>query len=214
VAAKRVESLMLTLGHRVAQTTAEGPHLRYALWTSGCTLRCPGCCNPDLFDPRAGKATSLVDILADIDESRQKNRIEGVSILGGEPLQQLAALTPLCEAIATRGLGILVFTGYTFEEAQTIFGTAFDALWQTIDTLIDGRYVATQRELPSSASGRRFIGSQNQRILHRTARYEDPRLWQGSARIEVQIDTNGRVQAHGDPRVLNSWLSEMQRNGA
>ena len=41
---------------RVACTEAEGPFRRYALWTRGCSLRCPGCCNPGLFAP--GDATT------------------------------------------------------------------------------------------------------------------------------------------------------------
>ena len=46
--------MQLRVGQRVESTEAEGPGTRFALWTQGCTLRCPGCCNPHLFADRGG----------------------------------------------------------------------------------------------------------------------------------------------------------------
>jgi anaerobic ribonucleoside-triphosphate reductase activating protein len=39
----------LQVAYSVACTEAEGPFRRHALWLQGCTLACPGCCNPELF---------------------------------------------------------------------------------------------------------------------------------------------------------------------
>src|SRR5258708_8371370 len=75
---------------RVAQivpvTEAEGPGKRYALWFQGCPLRCPGCCNPEMLSFDGGRRISLIDVLRDIDKAAQAAGIEGVTLLGGEPL--------------------------------------------------------------------------------------------------------------------------------
>lgn len=164
-----------------------------AIWVAGCTLRCPGCCNPELFAADAGATMPLADIEARLDG--QRGRIEGLSILGGEPLQQPAAVAQLLRAAQGRGLGTIVFSGYTLAEARTRPG--FETVWSQLDTLIDGRYESGSTELR-----RRFIGSSNQRLHHRTPRYADEALWRGPTRVEVRIDARGQVEAHGLPRAV------------
>ncbi|HGG57662.1 MAG TPA: 4Fe-4S cluster-binding domain-containing protein, partial [Nannocystis exedens] len=47
--------LALQIAHIVAITEAEGPGRRFALWVQGCSLHCPGCCNPELFAAAGGQ---------------------------------------------------------------------------------------------------------------------------------------------------------------
>jgi anaerobic ribonucleoside-triphosphate reductase activating protein len=183
---------MLRVAKVIGRTSAEGPHERLALWVAGCDLACPGCCNPDLFDPASGNAMSRSALERLLDTARDAG-VEGITVLGGEPLQQVSALADLLEAARARSLGSIVYTGYT--RAQALDQPGFDRIWSRLDTLVDGPFDRHQPELR-----RRFIGSANQGLHHRTARYADPALWRGPARVEVRVAPGGQVEVHGLPR--------------
>lgn len=184
----------LRVAHRVACTGVEGPGLRSAVWVQGCTLACPGCCNPELFAADGGAWRTVVELRGDLIEARGLHGIEGLSVLGGEPSEQLAGVTGLCAAARELGLGVIVFTGRTLAELTALDGGA--ALLATVDTLIDGRFEAGRRE---PVAGRRFIGSRNQGLVHLSARYADPSLWRGSAGVELQLAGDGQLALHGAP---------------
>nr|WP_255216303.1 4Fe-4S single cluster domain-containing protein [Pseudenhygromyxa sp. WMMC2535] len=199
----------MRVAHRVPRTRAEGPHERWALWLQGCSLRCPGCCNPELFDPAGGALVEVDVLLAELAElapgrAAPRRKIEGVTILGGEPLEQLEALTELCEGAAGLGLGVLVFTGLRLEEARARPG--FAALWASLDTLVDGRFEARAREPEARAGGRRFVGSRNQTLHHRSPRYADPAVWAGANSAELRVEADGSVSVHGFPSAARSLL--------
>lgn len=123
--------------------------------------------------------------------------IEGVTVLGGEPLQQLPAVAALARHCAAAGRGVIVFTGYTPDEARARPG--FSALWSALDTLVAGPYDARR---PEPAHGRAVVGSHNQVLLHRTERYADPAHWQGPRRVEAHIDLDGSVRLVGAPALV------------
>ncbi|HET8646986.1 MAG TPA: 4Fe-4S cluster-binding domain-containing protein, partial [Vicinamibacteria bacterium] len=77
---------------RVPVTEVEGPGARFALWVQGCSIRCPGCCNPHLF-PARGEVVSVDALVAEVKAVR--GRIEGLTLLGGEPFDQPAPLAVL-----------------------------------------------------------------------------------------------------------------------
>ena len=185
---------MLRVAHRVACTAAEGPFLRCALWVQGCTLACPGCCNPELFAADGGAWWELAALRAWLCAARALHGVEGLSVLGGEPTEQLAGVTALCSLAREIGLGVIVFSGRTLAELAGLAGGA--ALLATVDTVVDGRFEAGRRE---PADGRRFIGSRNQSLVHQTARYADPALWRGPAGVELQLGPDGGVAVHGAP---------------
>lgn len=143
-------------------------------------------------------------LLDEIAEATCMHALEGLTVLGGEPLAQIEALTALCRGVAPLGLGVIVFSGYRRAEAERRPG--FAALWPTLDTLVDGRYDARRPEPAPQQGGRRFIGSTNQRLWHRSDRYRDPALWTGAPRIEVHLDPTGGFSAHGEPATLDALL--------
>ncbi len=207
----------LRVAHRVACTEAEGPHRRYALWTRGCTLRCPGCCNPELFAADGGEgdadAVPVRTLVADIVASQRAHGVEGVTLVGGEPLQQLAAVTDLAEETQARGLGVLLFTGYRAAELLAMPGV--ERLLASVDTLVDGRFDARAPEPPVSAGGRRWIGSRNQRLIHRTPRYADPRLWSSGEGwdVELQLRADGSIATVGAPALAARLRRALVRRG-
>jgi anaerobic ribonucleoside-triphosphate reductase activating protein len=196
--------MLIEVAARVPCTAVEGPRLRYALWVQGCTLRCPGCCNPEMFATSGGERLDVEAVLGEIEDARREHGIEGVTVLGGEPLEQLAAVSALARGVTARGLGMIVFTGFTLAEAQALPG--WPGLWAAIDTLVDGRFDARAPDRE-----RRFVGSTNQAIVHRTARYRDPSLWIGTRDVEVRVDARGGLTVLGDPAGARRLARELDR---
>ncbi len=186
--------MTLQVAASVACTQSEGPFRRYALWVQGCTLACRGCCNPELFPAAGGQRWQISALVEALTASRAAHAIEGLTVLGGEPSEQLAGVTALCNAAQAHGLGVIVFSGRTLAELTALPGGP--ALLAAVDTLVDGRFDAARRE---PADGRRFIGSANQRLVHRTDRYADPALWRGSGGVELQVAADGGISLHGAP---------------
>src|SRR5215468_1081556 len=100
----------------VPVTEAEGPGVRFALWFQGCPLRCPGCCNPEMLPFSGGTRMSLAEVVAAVEESVREHGIEGITLLGGEPLAHAAAGAALAWQVRQRGLSVMIFSGYTLEE--------------------------------------------------------------------------------------------------
>ncbi len=175
--------VFLQVAQIVPATEAEGPGLRLALWFQGCPLRCPGCCNPEMLPFDGGTRMSLAEVLVRIEESARDNGIEGITLLGGEPLAHAAVASALAREVQQRGLSVMVFSGYTLEEARRLPDPAGAELLALTDILVDGPYV---RELPESR--RRWIGSSNQQIHFLSDRYQadDPR-WLLPNTLEIRL---------------------------
>src|SRR6266498_3846452 len=107
---------------RVAQivpcTEAEGPGKRFALWFQGCPLRCPGCCNPEMLPFEGGEAMTLDEVVDLLRATAAEQALEGITLLGGEPLAHAAAGTALARAAHALGLNVMVLSGYVLEEAR------------------------------------------------------------------------------------------------
>src|SRR4051812_37093158 len=159
-------SLILRVAQIVSCTEAEGPGKRFALWFQGCPLRCPGCCNPEMLPFEGGTRMSVASVLAQYERAARDHGVEGITLLGGEPLAHAAGGSVLAREIRARGGSVMVFSGFTLEEARDKADPAMDELIGLTDILVDGPYV---REMPDEE--RRWIGSTNQRIHFLTARY-------------------------------------------
>jgi anaerobic ribonucleoside-triphosphate reductase activating protein len=173
-------SLALEVAARVACTEAEGPRRRFALWVQGCSLACPGCCNPEFFSKGAGETIAVDALARELARAREAFALDGLTVLGGEPFEQPQAVAALCRSARALGLGVLVFTGFTLAELRARPDAA--ELLAAVDTLVDGRFDARRRE---PVGGRRWIGSTNQQIVHITERYADPSLWRGANHVEL-----------------------------
>lgn len=188
---------MLRVATIVDSTEAEGPGPRLALWVQGCTIRCPGCCNPEMFTQRGGTEMTIDEALARFDRAGNN---EGVSILGGEPFEQAAGVAAFARGIRERGKTVMVYSGYTIDElrAQAVTNPAVTELLDTIDLLVDGRYDQTKPE-PKPPIGRRWLGSTNQVMHYLTPAYsaDDPRM-RDSNTVEVHW-RDGKLVVNGWP---------------
>ncbi|MGH7173156.1 MAG: 4Fe-4S single cluster domain-containing protein [Gemmataceae bacterium] len=179
----KTDNISLQIAQIVPCTEAEGPGRRFALWFQGCPLRCPGCCNPEMLVFAGGTTISLDDLVARIEETTRTQRVEGITLLGGEPLAHAAGASSLARAVHERGLTVMVFSGYTLEEARQLADPAVAELLALTDILVDGPYLREQPE-----TRRRWIGSANQRIHFLSDRYrgDDPR-WLLPNTLEIRL---------------------------
>lgn len=171
------------------RSRANGPGARFVVWFQGCTLGCAGCFNPTTHDPDAGRRMPVDELIGEL--TRARPGIEGLSLSGGEPLQQPAAARAVLDAARALGLSTLAFSGYTLDEIRGLPGGP-DVLAR-LDVLIDGRYVAPDR----LATGLR--GSANQRIQLLTDRYALADV-EATPVAEIRIGPTGDVVLTGvDP---------------
>lgn len=198
----------LRIAQVVPSTEAEGPGKRFALWVQGCAILCPGCCNPEML-PFEGGRLERVDALAE--RILATPGIEGVSLLGGEPVAQARALVPLAERVRAAGLSVMVYTGYTREELAAMKRPEVDALLAQVDLLVDGRYERAQPEEGEGA--RRWIGSANQGLHFLTDRYrpEDPQF-RGANTVEIRM-IDGQLVVNGWPGLAKKFLKGVRPVG-
>ena len=137
-------------------STVNGIGFRSTLFLSGCTHNCPGCHNKEMQSFTYGEAISITDILLRI--SKNIDLIDGITISGGEPLEQAEPLYLLLEAIQAMGLSVWVYTGYLYE--TLINDPIKSKLLPLIDVLVDGPYIASYAD-----SNLRYRGSSNQRLI-------------------------------------------------
>jgi anaerobic ribonucleoside-triphosphate reductase activating protein len=176
-------SLRLRIAQIVPCTEAEGPGRRFALWFQGCPLRCPGCCNPEMLPFDGGERLAAAEALRQMEEATRLYQIEGITLLGGEPLAHAEGAAALARAAHGLDLSVMVFTGYVLEDALQTSDPAVADLLNETDILVDGPYLHAQPE-----TRRRWIGSANQRVHFLSGRCaaDDPR-WLLPNTLEIRL---------------------------
>ena len=139
--------------------TANGPGVRVSLFVSGCRLHCRGCFNPESWDFAAGKPYDEA-VQARILKAMEESYVEGLSLLGGDPLEpeNVEALTALCRAVREKfgnKKSIWLWTGRTYEKVKNL------PIFQYVDTVVDGPFI---EKLKVEGKGNWF-GSSNQRVI-------------------------------------------------
>ena len=193
-------------------TTAEGPGLRSALWVQGCSVRCPGCFNPHLWAETGGTVEDTVDLAARFVTDAVGAGVEGITLLGGEPFDQAAALAVIAEAFRAAGLTVMTFSGYTLDRLTEWSAGREDVarLLAATDLLIDGPYL---RDSPDAV--RPWLGSTNQGIRALTPAYADEvaviERNGGRDRLEIRISRDGRIDVNGwaDASALEELLHDL-----
>lgn len=134
-----------------------GPGIRVSLWTQGCSFNCPGCHNKQIqdFDGGIELTEEMIDELI---QAINQPYIEGLSILGGEPLQQVPfELYCLCKKVKEEtGKSIWIWTGYRYENIEE---KKVPVMMYT-DVFVDGPFLEDQEDATLL-----WRGSSNQRII-------------------------------------------------
>lgn len=161
---------------------ADGEGVRTTLFVSGCSHHCAECFQPETWSFEFGEP--FTDEVADkIIESLRPRYVDGLTLLGGEPMEpeNQRALLPFVRRVREElpGKTIWCYTGDVYEDLTSPESTrrteATDELLSLIDVLVDGPFVATKHDVSL-----RFRGSSNQRIIDLAATREagEPVLWE------------------------------------
>lgn len=180
-----------TLSH----SEANGPGNRFVVWVQGCALGCAGCFNPETH-PEDAPLVAVEDTAAAVLSTAG---IQGVTVTGGEPLQQPMALRRFCEIIREKSdLSIVVLTGFSQREVRMDSQKLLVA--QQCDVLVCGRY----NEALRIAKGLR--GSGNKSYWFVTDRYSEADF-EGVPAAEVFIHPDGTITRTGvDPIMLGELV--------
>ena len=177
----------LKLHHFLPGSRANGPGLRAVVWLQGCTLGCPGCFNPHTH-PAAGGNWVAVEQLFNQIMALQRD-IQGVTISGGEPLQQFRPLLRMLQRLRDESpLSVLLFSGYSWNEIQQM--PQAQRLTALVDVLIAGRYEQSQ---PTDHG---LLASSNQSAHFFSQRYSIKDLEQVPA-AEVILTPQGETLLSG-----------------
>ena len=136
---------------------ADGPGVRVSVFLQGCSFHCKNCFNPETWDFDKGLEfdDSVID---EIIELCGKSHIQGLSILGGEPMhpKNIKGTIQLAKRFkeAYPDKNIWSWSGFLFD--QVIDKEVFDY----IDVLVDGQFVDELRN-----PNLKWRGSSNQRVI-------------------------------------------------
>ena len=159
-----------------------GPGKRLLLFAQGCSLRCKGCTNQHLWEFGKGKNVSIDEII------NQCNDLDGITLHGGEPLDQATALCELIKRIKEQDKTIVLFTGYTYKELNKVQRQ----VWRNADIVIAGRYEEEKRDIYLQ-----FRGSTNQQVFTHKGKYKDYKIKDGKTVAILSLNENGEMQSRG-----------------
>lgn len=146
------------------------PGVCVTFFTQGCPHHCPGCHNPETWDYDGGKEFegNTVDKICNYLTANGAHR--DLCIMGGEPLcpdNQFLTLL-ICNTVKDKlpDTKIYIWTGYTLEELNKDTNTRISQILEKTDAIIDGPYIAAERDITLP-----MRGSRNQRILYKGIDY-------------------------------------------
>lgn len=146
---------------------ANGEGVRVSLFVSGCTHHCKNCFNKETWDFNYGKPFTEKEEEAII-KALAPNHINGLTLLGGEPMEPAnqKALLPFVKKVRQiyPNKTIWCYSGYLFDKELLEPSRAFcpwtRELLSQIDVLVDGKFVDELKDITL-----RFKGSSNQRVI-------------------------------------------------
>lgn len=159
---------------------ANGTGVRVSLFVSGCTHHCQDCFNEIAWNFCYGNEFTDETVQM-IMEMLKPSHIQGLSLLGGEPMEIVnqKGLLPLLRKAKELypQKNIWCYTGYVYEdllEGGRVYCDVTDELLSYIDILVDGPFVLSLKDIRL-----KFRGSSNQRIIdmNQTRKQNQIVLW-------------------------------------
>lgn len=136
---------------------SNGPGVRVSVFFQGCMFHCKSCFNSETWDFNLGKEYTL-DIENKILEFCKEDYIDGLSILGGEPMHPLNIDGTIHLARHFKEMypkkTLWAWSGYLFDEIPN------KEIFKYIDVLVDGRFMVDKKD-----PRLKYAGSSNQRVI-------------------------------------------------
>ena len=137
---------------------SNGPGVRVSIFMQGCTFHCKNCFNPETHDFMGGEEFTE-DTIDQVLKLCENANVEGLSILGGEPMHpmNIEGTTELAKKFKEKfpNKNLWVWTGFLFDrDLQN------KEVLKYIDVLVDGQYVDELRD-----PRLKYNGSSNQRVI-------------------------------------------------
>ncbi len=137
-------------------STVNGEGFRSVLFLSGCHHHCPECHNEAMQNFAYGDTVPVETIIERI--LKNKPLIDGLTLSGGDPFEQVEGLIALLEMLKPHQLTIWAYTGYTYEALCKDPLRA--PLLPYLNVLVDGPFISALK-----TTSEPYIGSSNQRVL-------------------------------------------------
>jgi len=157
----------LNLAALQKNTNVVGPGLRDAVWVQGCSIRCPGCANIAYWEHKLRISMPVTRLLMHF--RARIGKIDGISVLGGEPTEQAEVVGLVLAGVQDLGMSTVLFSGKVFEELREDPRCA--VLLAHTDLLIDGPYLQEEQDLTLY-----WRGSRNQRLIRLSERFQNSDL--------------------------------------
>jgi anaerobic ribonucleoside-triphosphate reductase activating protein len=195
----------------IPASRANGPGLRSVVFFQGCKLACDNCFNPDSHS-FSGTEVTIFAVAEQVLRAHQEHGTEGVTLTGGEPMQQAPALLELMQTLRRQlpNLSFGLFTGYSDLELvlgrYSIWGRDYSEddrrrLWKEILEHLDFAVLGRFNEAQPCGMPLRTSRSKALRMLSSRYSVKD----YGPLSVEVIIDSDGRAQITGFPILGLPW---------
>ena len=178
----------IQINNYIPVTSVEGIGKRFAIWVQGCSLHCKNCANTQMWNFDGGTSYNINDFVNII--KAYKDKIEGITWLGGEPLEQVKPVAKISEIVQNMGLSVILFTGYQYSSIKD--NEEFKKLINYVDILIDGKYEEEKRDY-----SRPWVGSSNQNYYFLTNRYNKSILNNYKNKVEIRILPDKKIIMSG-----------------
>lgn len=147
------------------ESVVDGEGVRATIFLSGCRHHCPGCQNPETWNPDFGEQPDAQSIAKIAEEINKRPFVSGLTLSGGDPMYDSSATFALLDKICTllekrSRWSVWMYTGFTWEELLARGDEFCRQLVDRVDVVVDGRFLIDQAD-----KRLKFRGSRNQRII-------------------------------------------------
>jgi anaerobic ribonucleoside-triphosphate reductase activating protein len=136
---------------------ADGPGVRASIFVQGCEFHCKNCFNAETWDFNKGKEYTD-EVIDRVIELASEDYVQGLSILGGEPLhdKNIEGVTKLAKKFRETypKKDIWLWSGFLFEDKKD------KEIMKYLDVMVDGQYKDELHDFRL-----KYCGSSNQRVI-------------------------------------------------